>query len=194
MTIHLHILFSHVSPQLLHLGEILWSIGYITDHRGYNGDGLKVGQHVVSQIVLFYRPWIEVINHTIVHIELLVDTLYHGLLSNRLAVTTDIVAVEVHIQVVNGLHIWQWLEYKEVIHIEGVLWQVQSTLTKHLCAISNRVHENCESLDDTLHAIPTGDLICWEHVVVDHTTLMIGGQLLIDIVGQKHIYWSTLVH
>ncbi len=75
------------------------------------------------------------------HSQLLVHPLDHHTLVHALVGPADEVAVQIHVQIVHGLDIGQGLVDKDIVHIEGVLGQLQVAVPQQLCAVDHRMHQ-----------------------------------------------------
>ena len=82
----------------------------------------------------------------------------------------------------------QRMVHKDVIHIEGVLWQIQSTFPEQLGAINNRMHQNILPLVQEFHIIPGKDLILGKRRAVAHDFFMLCALFFIDEITDKHIH------
>ena len=114
-------------PRAAFLGHVLIRAG-LDGQDGRNGHhDLQVTDHVMAELVIGDLCAVVVAQHETGYQKLLVDAADHNLLVDGLILFANEIAVEVYIQVVEGLHIRQRLEYENIIHIEGMLRQLQST-------------------------------------------------------------------
>ena len=98
-------MFLNVMPQLLLFLQMLWACCPIEKGAGDNRGDFHMVEQVVAQIRL-------------------VNPLNHDLFIDRLVMATDKIAVKIDGQVVHGFHSLQGQKDKEIVHIEGVLWQL----------------------------------------------------------------------
>ena len=73
-----------------------------------------------------------------------------------------------------------------IVHVEGVLRQLQSAFPQQLCAVNDGMHQYVMTLVKMLHITPCKNLIHRE-ACLTHYLLMLCALLLIHVIGQKHI-------
>lgn len=117
-------MFLNVMPQLLLFLQMLWACRPIEKGAGDNRGDFHMVEQVVAQIRLVNGLQIETVHQNSVDLQLLVNPLNHDLFVDRLVIATDKIAVKVDGQVVHGFHSLQGQKDKEIVHIEGVLWQL----------------------------------------------------------------------
>ena len=169
-------------------------MGEVGHRCGDHCNHLQIAQHILAQVLLRHLPGIHGVDHEIVDPQLLVNAPDHGLLGNGLSLPADKVAIEVHVQIVEGLHVREGDIDEEIVHIEGVLGQLQAAVAKHLGPIGHRVHQDGKSLDIVLHLIPADHLVLGKEQAIDHAASGVLMNLLIDVVGQQHIHRSPLAN
>ena len=135
---------------------------------------------------------IYIVKHNLIYTNLLVDTAYHHLLIDRLVIASDKISVEVHIQIVHRAHIRKRLIYIDIIHIKGMLWQLESTASQKLCPVYYRMHQYVMSLVNMLYITPGKYLIAWK-AGLTHNLFTPCSFFLVDIVGKKHINLCILL-
>ena len=117
----------NICPEFLLLLQILFQLRSNQQYGRDCSNNIKVVAHISLYLHIGMNPGhllYIVIYHQLVYLNLLVDTSYHDLLIYRLVCSSYIITIEIHIQIIHGLHIWQWIEYKDVIHIKGMLRQL----------------------------------------------------------------------
>ena len=134
----------------------------------------------------------DIVKHNLIYTNLLVNTAYHHLLIDRLVISTDKISVKVHIQVVHRAHIRQRLIYIDIIHIKGMLWQLESTASQKLCPVYYRMHQYVMSLVNMLYITPCKYLIA-RKAGLTHNLFTLCSFFLVDIVGKKHINLCILL-
>ena len=134
----------------------------------------------------------DIVKHNLIHTNLLVDTAYHHLLIDRLIISTDKISVEVHIQIVHRAHIRKRLIYIDIIHIKGMLWQLESTASQKLRPVYYRMHQYVMSLVNMLYITPGKYLIAWKAGLA-HNLFTLCSFFLVDIISKKHINLCILL-
>ena len=129
-----------------------------------------------------------VVDHDTVDLQLLIDTADHDLFIDGLIAAADKIAVEIHIQVIQVLHVGQRVIYENVIHIEGVLRKLQSTFPQQLGPVNDRMHQDILALVQEFHIIPGKDLILGKRGTVAHDFFMLGTLFFIDEIADEHIH------
>ena len=135
-----------------------------------------------------------VAQHQLGHQDLLVDAADHDLLVHRLILPPDKVAVEIHIQVVQGLHVGQGLIHKNVVHVEGVLGQLQPALPQKLRPVDHGVHEDVLPQHKVLHIAPGDQLADRKGLLVVHHLFSPGALFLVDEVAHQKIQGRLPLH
>ena len=118
---------------------------------------------------------------------LLINTADHDFFIDRLIVASDEIAVEIHIQVVHGFYVWKRLIYKNIIHVERMLWQFQAAVPKHFHTVNDRMHQDILSQAEASCTVPVDELAFWERHVVVHDLFVFCALFLINEVGNQHI-------
>ena len=80
---------------------------------------------------------------------------------------------------------WQWLIYKQVVHIECVFWQHQIAIQQQLSSVDNTVHKNILVWQEMACIRPGKQFILWQNICISDNTLFIFAYFLIYIVGDK---------
>ena len=145
----------------------------------------------MAQLPVLYLSGIRqliIVNHDTVDLQLLVDAANHDTLVDGLIAAADKIAVEIHIQVIQVLHVRKRVVYKDVIHIEGMLWQLQSTFPQQLGPVNDGVHQDILALVQEFHIVPGKDLILRKSGTVAHDLLALDALFFIDKIADQHIY------
>ena len=132
--------------------------------------------------------------HQLCNPQLLVDPSDHYLLIYRLVRSSDKIAVEIHIQVIHILYMRKWLVHENIIHIECMLRQFQSTLTQQFCSVNNRMHQDILSCHKELNVLPGKHLILRKSSMIIHHLFPLCPFLFIDKVGNQHINGLLTIH
>ena len=123
---------------------------------------------------------VEHIHHNAVYPELLVDSFYHNSLIDRLI-------LKIHIKIIHFFHMDKWLKSKDIIHVKGMLRQLQSTVMKKFCPVDHRVHQKIFSLMH-MYLIPAKNLIYRKTVPVLHNSFSFRPLFLIDKIADQKIH------
>ena len=118
---------------------------------------------------------------------LLINTADHDFFIDRLIVASDEIAVEIHIQVVHGFYVWKRLIYKNIIHVERMLWQFQAAVPKHFHTVNDRMHQDILSQAEASCTVPVDELAFWKRHVVVHDLFVFCALFFINEVGNQHI-------
>ena len=100
--------------------------------------------------------------------------------------------IQIQIHIVQIFHIGQWIINENVIHIEGMLWRLQSTVFQHLCAVNDGVHQNILSQMKMLCILPGEHLILRKYICITDRFLMFCALLIVNVVTEHHIYILSL--
>ena len=76
---------------------------------------------------------------------------------------------------------------EDIIHIEGVLGQLQIAVSQKLGAIDDRVHQKVLGGAEAADLIPAKDTVFGKYVAVGHDLLSIVLYMLVDVVGNCHV-------
>ena len=180
---------AQVLPQL---GLLAQGGGRAVDDEEDGGDGHHHGQvagHIPGQLALGLVELLEVVavDHQLGDPHLLVYPGDHHLFVHALVGPADEVAVEIHIHVVDALYRRQGLVDKDVVHIEGVLGQLQPAGAQHLGAVDDRVHQQVLGGPEAADLVPGEHAALGEHVGILHHLLRVVLHVLIDVVGDKEV-------
>ncbi len=123
------ILFLNIVPELLLFLHILRRVGAHGQHGGNRGDDFQVIVHVVPHLAVSGHALLDaliyvVIHHQLIHPQLLINPGDHDLLVYGLIGTTDVVVIEIHIQIEHILYKRKGLEHVEIIYIKAMLRQL----------------------------------------------------------------------
>ena len=164
--------------------------GQYRPHRagGPVGDDLQVVEEVASLPLVGHLPQVHLLEHQAVDPELLVDAADHGLLLDGLVLPADVVVVEIHIQVVHGLHRGQGDIGKEVVHIKGMLRELQTALAQELRAVDEGVHEQVLPFAEAAGAVPAQDPVPGEGAAVADDLLVGDAHFVIDVVADEQVH------
>ncbi len=102
--------------------------------------------------------------------------------------------VEILVHIVKLLHQRQRLINEDIVHIEGVLRQLQSAVPEHLGPVDHGMHQNVLAQHEVLHLVPTEDAVLREGRAVAHDLLVLLSHLVIDKVADEHIHRRTRQH
>ena len=127
------------------------------------------------------------LHHNAGDAQLLVDALDHVLLVDTLVIAADEVAVEVQVEVVDGLDLGQRLVDEDVIHIEGVLGQHHAGLTQHLGAVDDAVHQDVLVRRKVADLAPLKDAALRQDAGIIHDIACVISHMLVHIVGHDQI-------
>ena len=141
-----NILFLNIFPEFSLLLQILLRAGADQHDRRDDCDDLQVVEHIMSELPVRNFPQVKRIDHNLIHTDLLINAGNHHSLIDGLIVSSDKIPVKIHIHIIERPHTRKRLVYIDVIHIEGVLRQFQSTLHQKLRAVDHGMHENILSL------------------------------------------------
>ena len=140
------IFFFNIFPEFSLLLQILLRAGADQHDRRDDRDDLQIVEHIMSELAVRDFPQVKRIDHNLIHTDLLVNAGNHHPLIDGLIVSSDKIPVKIHIHIIERPHTRKRLVYIDVIHIEGVLRQFQSTLHQKLRAVDHGMHENILSL------------------------------------------------
>ena len=183
-----------VGAQILpKLGLLAQGGGGAVDDEEDGGDGHHHGQvadHVPGQLGLAIVEGFQVValDHQLGDPHLLIHPGDHHLLVDGLVGPADEVAVEIHIHVVHALHRGQGLVHEDVVHIEGVLGQLQPAGAQHLGAVDHRVHQQVLGGAEAADVVPGEHPVLGEHVGVPHDLLGVVLHVLVHVVGDEQIH------
>ena len=143
LLVHGRVLGLQVLPQLVLLLQILRFLGHDEEDGTNHHHHRQVAQHIGAQFRLKAAQGVVgvEVQHEPGHPQLLIHPLDHDLLVDALVISADKVAVQVFVHVIDGLHLGQGLVDEDVVHIEGMLGQLQAAVPQHLGAVDDRVHE-----------------------------------------------------
>ena len=113
---------------------------------------------VPFQLAALHSGEIHTVHDDLGDLELLVDALHHDAFIDRLALPTDEVVIEVQIQIAQLFHIGKGLIGDDIVHIEGVLGQLETALAQHFGAVDQRVHDHVLGRIKEAHIVPGADL------------------------------------
>ena len=130
---------------------------------------------------------IPALDHQPGHPDLLLHPAHHHRLVHRLVGPADKIAVKVQIHVIDALHGREGLVDKDIVHIEGVLGQLQPTVPQQLGAVDHRVHQKVLGGTEPAHLIPGKDPILGKDIAVAHDLSGVVLHMLVDIVGDEQI-------
>ena len=133
---------------------------------------------------------IHIVNHDLIHTDLLVNPADHHLLIDGLILSSDKITVKIHIHIIHRPHMRQWLIYINVIHIKSMFRQFKSTFPEKFCTIDHGMHQYVMSFIKMPHITPGKDLI-FRKTGLTHDPLVFCPFLLIYIICQKHIKCHT---
>ena len=135
----------------------------------------------------------KIIDHQLVHPDLLVDPSDHHLLIDRLVIPAYKIPVKIHIQIVHGLYMGKRLVHKNVVHIKSMFGKLQAALAQQLCAVNHGMHEDVLPQHKHLHIFPGKHLVLGQSGPVIHDLLPPCPLLLIYKIGNEHIHRLRLV-
>ena len=130
-----NILFLNIFPEFSLLLQILLRAGADQHDRRDDRDDLQIVEHIMSELAVWNFPQVKRIDHNLIHTDLLVNAGNHHSLIDGLIVSSDKIPVKIHIHIIERPHTRKRLVYIDVIHIEGVLRQFQSTFHQKLRAV-----------------------------------------------------------
>ena len=119
--------------------------------------------------------------------ELLVDAADHDLLVDALVLAANEVAVEVDVEVVEGLAAGQRHVGVDVVHVEGVGGHRHATVAQDVGAVAQAVHEQVLGHVEVADLVPGDDLVALEHVLVVDDVLGVVLDVLVDVVGDHEV-------
>ena len=163
----------------------------------YTGDGgndLQIIVHILIQTPVFpdlFTPLREIINHTLVHINLLVNAGNHNALIHRLVFPANVVSVKIHVQIIQVFHIGQRLKYIEIVHIKSVSGQLQATFPKQLGAEDHRMHQDIMPFGKMMAVLPGKQLVLRQDMPIIHDLLAFFPLFLIDKVADQHVQYPA---
>ena len=127
------VLFFQILPQLLLFLQVFLCPGFDGQDRTNGHHDFQVLYHVVAQLPAAYLHGVIIPQHQLGDPNLLVNAANHHLFVDGLVLPSDVIAVEIHIQVINMLHMRQGLVHKNIVHIKGVFGKLQTALDKQPC-------------------------------------------------------------
>ena len=128
-----------------------------------------------------------VVNHDLVNPKLLVYPGEHDLLIYRLIFSSNVIVIEVNIQIVHVLNERKRVKNIDIIYIEGVLGELKTALSEELCPVDSGMHEKIMSLGSSLNVLPGKHLLNGEHCVVAHYLVALLPHLVVYEVAYKKI-------
>ena len=102
--------------------------------------------------------------------------------------------IQINIHIIKRLHIGQRIIYKNVIHIESMFRQLQSTFFQHMGTVNHRVHKNVLSQTEMFYVSPGKHFILRKCRCITHCFFMFYSLLIINIVADHHIRCFSLMH
>ena len=123
--------------------------------------------------------------------DLLIDPSDHDLLIDRLILSSDKIVIEIFIHIIDILHEGERLVDKDIVHVKGVLWELQSAVPEHLRAVDDGMHEDVLTEQKVLHLLPAEDPVLGEGCLIAHDLLSLLPDLVVDKICDKHIDRST---
>ena len=144
----------------------------------------------MSELAVWDFPQVKRIDHNLIHTDLLVNAGNHHSLIDGLIVSSDKIPVKIHIHIIERPHTRKRLVYIDVIHIEGVLRQFQSTFHQKLRAVDHGMHENILSLMEMSCFLPCKYPV-FREIGAAHDFFMLHSLFLIYIISNKHIQHSV---
>ena len=133
------------------------------------------------------------VHHDAGHTQLLVDTAHHDLLVHALVVSTDEVAVEVDVEVVERLATRQRHIGVDVVHVERVRRHRHAAVSQDVHAVAQRVHEQVLRHAEVPDLIPGQHLVATQHVTVVDDLVRAILHVLVHVVGDHEVNAQILV-
>ena len=165
----------------------------VGDHQenGRNGHHHRqIVEHVAAQLFMLPAHLAQVVgvDHLVCHPDLLVHPAHHHRLIDALVRPADIVPVQVHIQIVEVAHLGQGLIDKNIVHIERVLWQLQTAVPQHLGAVNDRVHQQILGGAEAADMLPLEHPVGGKHIAVVHHPAGVVLHMLVHVVADHHVH------
>ena len=134
------------------------------------------------------------IDHLAGHLQLMVDALEHDPFVDRLVFPADEIPIHVHIQVVHGLHVRQWLVNEDVIDVEAMLGKGEADFTQKRCAVDDRMHEQVLALPEMPDLAPGEFPFHREDIAIMHDRAGVLMHLFIYVIGDHHVGRNGKLH
>ena len=135
------ILFTNILQHFFFLIQCFLSTCTYQHDRGHGRNDIQIAEHIFLKMFTVKLTIMECVRHQFIDTDLLVNSLNHYLFIDRLIISSDKITIKIDIQIVHVLHKRKRLKCKQVIHIECMLRQFQSTFVKQFCTINNRMHQ-----------------------------------------------------
>ena len=126
-------------------------------------------------------------NHNFRNLDLLIQAGNHHLLIDRLILTADVIAVQIDVHVIQGLHKGKRPEHEDVVHVEAMLGKPHFTFLQKTGAVNHRVHQNIASLPEKADLVPGNRLVHRNRIFIMHHLMLRYSLLHISEVAQQHI-------
>ncbi len=186
---HAPVVVVEVAPEAV---ELRHGVGMVRELREDGADHHhddEVVDHVAAQGVRL-DVLVEVVgpHHDASDLDLLVDPARHDLLVHRLVLPPDEVAVEVHVQVVEGAAARQGDVGVDVVHVEGVRRHGHPAVAQHVGAVAEGVHEEVLGHLEVADVVPAKGPAHGEHrAVVDHVAAAVL-HVLVHVVADDEVH------
>lgn len=102
--------------------------------------------------------------------DLLIDSLYHILLADRLLVASDVVEIHIEIHIIYAHNVGEGNEHIEVVNIEGMLRQLELKVAKQLRSVNYGVHHKILRNSEGICVVPSAYFLDGENVLVAYNT------------------------
>ena len=149
--------------------------------------------HITSLVTVKILYLSHIIDHQLIYTDLLINTTDHHALTNGLICSSDKVAVQIYIQIIHALHTRQRNKCHQIVHIECMLRQFQTTFPQKLCPVNHRMHQQIMAGSQWLYIIPSEDFILRKCRTIPHHGLSLCSHFFIDIITDQKIQclWSS---
>ena len=127
------------------------------------------------------------IKHHFIDFDLLIDPGDHHRLVDRLILSSDIVPIKIHIQIIHVFYLQKRLKHINIVHIKGFLRQLQTAFAQKLCPENHRMHQDILSLHKMFHIFPGKQLIFWQRMAVPHHFMTLLPCFFVDKIADQHI-------
>ena len=104
-----------------------------------------------------------------------------------LVLAADEIIIEIDIQIIHAVHIREGVEDINVVHVEGVLRQLQAALPEHLRPEDDRVHQDVFTDREAVGLVPGKDPAHRQTLAVLHDRVTVLVLLVVDEIADEKI-------
>ena len=133
----------------------------------------------------------QIIHHQLIYPYLLVYPGNHNLLIHGLVFPADVIAVKIHVQIIQVPHKGKRLKHIQVVHIKGMLRQRNAAFLQKPCPENNGMHEYIMPLLEMMAFLPGKHPSHRQGMPVLYHLFPLLPLLLIHIIANQHIQGSA---